>query len=160
MVAADPQIAKLDREIAGRQTSARTLRPDSNAYAAKQTADLARQVAKARMEVGEAKKNEFAKHALEHSWLASLGWQYGSGFYNKPYRSYLEDLAREKVGREDRECHEDFGSLESLYHMQTEAKWHTRCDWDWRLKQELDGSIADLPLLQQWLQRSRGTIGE
>jgi hypothetical protein len=41
---------------------------------------------------------------------------------------------------------------------QEKSKWHTKCDWDWRLKQEIDGSIADLPKLQKWIERARGKI--
>ena len=160
MVAADPQIRKLDAEIARCQTGARTLRPDPGTYVTRQSAELTREVTQARMAVTEARQASYEKHGLERNWLASLNWQFGSRFYNKPYRSCLEDLARAKVGREDQECQEEFGSLESLYRLQTETTWHTRCDWDWRLKQEIDGSIAELPLLQKWLERSRGTVGQ
>ena len=160
MVAADPQIRKLDAEIARCQTGARTLRPDPGPYVTRQSAELTREVTQARMAVTEARQASYEKHGLERNWLASLNWQFGSRFYNKPYRSCLEDLARAKVGREDQECQEEFGSLESLYRLQTETTWHTRCDWDWRLKQEIDGSIAELPLLQKWLERSRGTVGQ
>jgi len=160
LIANDPQIAKLDRQIARCQTDARELRPDSRGYVAKKTAQLDRQVAKAKMELGEARKKNFAKHGLEYNWLSSMGWQAFSRFYNKPFSSYMDDLAREAVGREDQECHEEFGSLESIYRLQTETQWHTQCDWDWRLKQEIDGSIKELPLLQKWLKRARGTTNE
>jgi hypothetical protein len=160
MVAADPQIRKLDRQIEQCRSGARSLRLNPNAYVTKQSAELAGEVAKARMAVSAAKKASYDKHGLERNWLASLKWQMQSRFYNKPYRSYLDDLARQKVGRKDQECHENLGSLESLFRLQTEARWHTRCDWDWRLKQEIDGSIAELPLLQKWLQRSRGNVSK
>jgi len=159
-VANDPRIVKLDREITRCQTNARALRPDSRPYVAKRTVELNRQVGKAKMEVGDALKKNIGKYGLEHNWLASMGWQYGSGFYNKPYASYLQDLAREAIGREDQECHENFGSLESIYRLQSTTGWHTRCDWEWRLRQELDGSIKELPLLRKWLQRVRGMTGK
>jgi len=38
------------------------------------------------------------------------------------------------------------------------ADWHTTVDWDWRMKEEVDGSIEDLPLMRKWLQRVRGRI--
>jgi hypothetical protein len=40
--------------------------------------------------------------------------------------------------------------------MQTEAAWHSRVDWEWRMKQEVDGSIEKIPALQKWLKRVRG----
>lgn len=160
MAAADPQIRALDAEIARGQTSARSLQPDPNAYVTRQSADLARDVAKVRTAAAEPRQESYDQHGLETNWLASLRWQLGSGFYNKPYRSYLEDLARAKVGRDDQECHENFDSLGSLFCQQSETQWHTRCDWDWRLKQEIDGSITELPLLQKWLERARGTVSK
>ena len=156
MVATNPQIVKLDAEIRQCQSKAKALRPDSRSYVSRGTAELAKRVAKAKMEVGQVKKTGYTRNALERNWLISLGWQYNSGFYNKPYRSYFDDLARAAVGREDQECHEDFGQLESIYNMQTATQWHTECDWETRLKQEIDGTIEGLPLLKKWLERSRG----
>ena len=34
--------------------------------------------------------------------------------------------------------------------------WHTSVDWEWRMKQEIDGQIKDLPLMRKWLTRVRG----
>jgi hypothetical protein len=158
LIASDPRIARLDREITQCQTNARAMRPDSRDYVAKHTVELAQEVATAKMELGEAQKKNNRRRALEHNWLSSMNWQADSRFYNKPYSSYHQDLAIKAVGRKDQQCHEDFGSLESIYRLQTETKWHTRCDWEWRLRQEVDGSIKELPLLRQWLEKVRGDV--
>jgi hypothetical protein len=39
-----------------------------------------------------------------------------------------------------------------------EDTWSTSVDWDWRIREEVDGRIARLPLLQKWLQRARGPV--
>jgi hypothetical protein len=158
LIASDPRIAKLDHEIKMCQTNVRSLRLDSRDYLAKHTVELAKQVAQAKMEVGEAQKKNYARFGPEYNWLRSMYWQADRRFYNKPYLAYHQELARKAVGRDDQECHENFGSLESIYHLQTEAQWHTRCDWEWRLRQEVDGSIKELPLLREWLEKVRGDV--
>jgi len=153
-VAGDPQLARLDRQIAALRSRARMLRPDSRTYLAQHTVELTHQVATAEMAVGEAIRKNIARHKPEYDWLHSFRWLAFSGHYNYPYRSFLRKRIAEGLG--GKVCHENFGSLESIRRAQTEAKWHTRCDWQWRLAQELDGSIEELPLLQAWLERVRG----
>ena len=36
--------------------------------------------------------------------------------------------------------------------------WRTRVDWDWRMKEEVDGSINDMPLMKKWLIHVRGPV--
>jgi len=155
LIANDPRIVQLDREIARCRTNAGALRPDSRGYVARRTVELAREIGKAKMEVGAVLKKNIADYKLEHNWLVSMRWQAFSPFYNYAYRSYIRDSTRRQLGRGE-EPREDFGALESIYAAQTKAKWHTRCDWQWRMRQELDGSIKDLPLLRKWLERARG----
>ena len=38
-----------------------------------------------------------------------------------------------------------------------DENWSTSIDWEWRMRQEVDGSIEDLPLLKKWILRARGT---
>jgi hypothetical protein len=59
-------------------------------------------------------------------------------------------------GLKIRLCDEDFNALESILEKQTEAGWHSRVDWEWRMKQEVDGSSEKIPALQKWLKRVRG----
>ena len=78
-----------------------------------------------------------------------------SHHYNYPYRLYLRDkIAKDIGGKVSHESEE----LDTVYALQTNAKWHTRCDWEWRMKQELDGSVEKLPLLQKWIERVRGPV--
>jgi hypothetical protein len=36
--------------------------------------------------------------------------------------------------------------------------WRTRVDWDWRMKEEVDGSINDMRLMKKWLAHARGPV--
>jgi len=102
----------------------------------------------------EAGKRKTDQYKPEYDWLTSLGWIAFSGHYNYPYRRYLRDKIAKDIG--GKVCHENFGSLNWRISAREEGYWSARCDWDWRLKQEIDGSIKDLPLLRKWLKRIRG----
>jgi len=154
MVADDPDIRRLDGKISSSRELAKLRRPDSGPYVTERAAALARQLAKVEMARADAIKKNIAQHAPEHNWLRNLGWMARSPFYNYPYRRYLKDKAAESVGI--RSVGEDPRSLESALRRQTELEWHTRCDWGWRLSQEINGSIERLPLLRKWLERARG----
>jgi hypothetical protein len=102
---------------------------------------------------------DIPRHAPEHNWLHNLVWTMNSRHYNYQYQTYIKDEVIRKLGITIRLCEENFGSLEQTLKQQTEGKWHTRCDWDYRTKYEVDGSIKDLPQLQKWLNRNRGNSG-
>jgi len=152
----DPRLVRLDREIRACRDRARTFRTDPAPYLATHTMDLTRQLAAAEMRAAEAFKEHVAQYKAEYDWVKSYRWLGFSRHYNYPHLSYLRKRVAQSVG--GRACHENFGSLESIRDAQTNVIWHTRCDWQWLLKKELDGSIEDLPLLQKWLQRVRGEI--
>ncbi len=156
LVAIDPKIAGLVSETNKLRSRARMHRPDSRDYIAGRTVELKRQVARASMGVGEAIKKNAAEFKPEYDWLKTLSWLAFSSHYNYPYRSYFEKEVAKTIG--GKVNHENFGSLESLLSAQTTATWHTQCDWDWRLKWEIDGSIEDLPRLRKWLERARGPV--
>ena len=129
-----------------------------NAYVDKQAAELQKQVASAKMSVTNAVNSNITSQAPEHNWLHNLDWIINSRHYNYPYKDYIKNEVTRQLGIKIRLCEEDFNSLERILEQQTEAKWHTRCDWEWRLKKEVDGSIEQLPQLQKWLERARGPV--
>ena len=156
MIEGHAELARLDREIKKCRIQAESIRTDPQAYVDQQTAGLRDALAKDAMAEGDAIKSRNAEYKLEYDWLRTLQWFAFSKHYNYPYSFYLRDEVAKTVG--GKVCHEDFGSLEALYNMQTATKWHTRCDWEWRLSQELDGSIEELPMLKKWLERARGNV--
>jgi len=99
---------------------------------------------------------DIPRHAPEHNWLHNLVWTMNNNHYNYRYQTYIKDEVIRKLGITIRLCEEDFGSLEKTLKQQAEGKWHTRCDWDYRTKYEVKGSIKDLPQVQKWLKRNRG----
>ena len=36
--------------------------------------------------------------------------------------------------------------------------WRTEVDWDWRLPEEISGTIDKLPLMKKWLLKTRGPV--
>jgi len=154
----DPQVMKLTKEIDALRTRARTHRPDWRPYVDRRTVDLKRRVAKAGIAVRNAIKQNANQRKPEYDWLTSLGWLAFSRHYNYPYRSYMAKRIGRTIG--GRICHENYNSLKSVMSMQDKTQWSDKCDWQWRLKKELDGSIEDLPLMRKWLVRVRGKIGD
>jgi len=96
-----------------------------------------------------------AAHKHENDWLETFGWMGFSHHYNYPYRLFIRDKIAKDIG--GKVSHES-GEMGTVYALQTNAKWHTRCDWEWRMKQELDGSVEKLPLLQKWIRKVRGPV--
>ena len=152
-VSNNPRLAKLDGRI--RSCRARIVRPDPSAYVVRGTAELTRRIVEAKMVVDEAIKENAARHSPERSWLGNYSRSAFSGYYNYPYHRYIQKWARIQVGGGE-EPQENLGSLEQVYNAQDPAKWHTKCDWECRLRWEQDGSIGDLPLVKKWLERARG----
>ena len=105
----------------------------------------------------EAAQKNLAKFQPELDWLQGLGWLVYSRHYNYPYRHYLADKFAKDVGGKAA-FHENPAALEARHRPRSEVPWRTRCDWDWRLAQEVDGSIAENPSLQKWLKRVRGPV--
>lgn len=156
LVREDPRITSLAGEIDTCRKQARELRPDPRSYIDQRTVALRGRLTKAEVDLREARKRHIAKHKLEHDWLSSLQWLVFSGHYNYNYRRYFYEQISRTIG--GKVCHENFGSLGSLMNAQKRENWRTKCDWDWRLKQEADRSIANLPLLRKWVQRARGPV--
>ncbi|MDP6545084.1 MAG: hypothetical protein QGH60_13930 [Phycisphaerae bacterium] len=156
LIQKNPKIIALRLDIDKCRKQARKLRPDPRNYTEERTVALRQQVTKADIAAREAHKRYLAKYKLEHDWLSSLGWLVSSGHYNYPYRRYFHKQISKTIG--GKVCHENFGSLGSLMGAQEKSKWHTKCDWDWRLKQEIDGSITNLPMLRKWIERARGKV--
>jgi hypothetical protein len=154
LIAKDPEIARLGRQIEAYRAQARMHRPDSKRYITERTVELRRQLTQADIIVQAAVKKNTNLYKPEFDWLTSFGWLGFSRHYNYPYSSYLRKRIDRSIG--GKVCHENFGSLKSLLGTQAKDQWKTRCDWEWRLKQELDGSIKELPLLRKWLERARG----
>jgi len=154
LVRNDRKITALRREIDKLRARGRKLRPDPRDYINERTVELRRRLTQADIAAREARRKCIAKFKPEYDWLSSLGWMVFSGHYNYPYRSYFRQQASRTIG--GKVCHENFGALEGCIGLQRTEKWHRKCDWDWRLRQEIDGSIADLPMLKKWIERARG----
>jgi len=98
--------------------------------------------------------------AMEPYWpekVCSQDFQYSGfrGYYNTAYPHYLESHVKAIIGAG--EMRENLDILVALQKSFADEKsWHTTVDWDWRMQEEIDGRIKDMPLMQKWLIRVRG----
>jgi hypothetical protein len=126
-------------------------------YVSKGATDMARKVGAAEKACGEAGDRALAPYLPESLWTAGFGYQAFRGYYNTPYRGYITDHVQTLVSGGP--MREDLGSLKGLQEAVASQKgWSTRVDWDWRMRQEVDGTITELPLLEKWIRRARGPV--
>ncbi|MHC4198390.1 MAG: DUF6055 domain-containing protein [Planctomycetota bacterium] len=137
------------------QALERALRSERDVYAAKGAVDAGRQVAEAEKALKEATAEAWLAYEPERSWLASYARQSYRGYYNTAYTHYIPSRAKAIVG--GGEMREDLNVLKALEKAVSEDEyWHTSVDWEWRMSEEVDGRIKDLPLMRKWLERVRG----
>jgi len=154
-----PAIARLNRQISRIRQEEREISEMRQLHVARRTVDLTRQVAVAEKAYAEATTRAAEAYAPEFRWLQSISRAAFSGYYNTPYNRYLRDRIRLEVsGGEDDGVVENLATLKRLHASQQPGAWQTRCDWEWRTRWELDGSIAQFPLLREWLERVRGDV--
>jgi len=153
----NPVYRELDEAQRELSDLARTLQDARELYLAKGAADLARKVAEAEGAVKEAEEIAWRPYAPER-WLYSFNQQGFRGYYNTAYTHHFSTYARDVVG--GGEMREDTRFLSALVNAVCgdDDGWRTRVDWDWRMREEIDGSIADMPLMLKWLARVRGPV--
>jgi len=155
---AHPKLVSRQRELgqlSGQKD--RALGTKRNMYVTKRTAEMVRQVGAAKTALAEASDKAMAPYWPEKLWMGSFGYQVYRGYYNTNYRSYINSHAKLKVG--GGEMRDDIGFLKGLHKaLEGDKGWRTSVDWDWRMKQEVDGTIKDLPLQQKWIRRVRGPV--
>ena len=155
--ASDPntrELKKLDETYRG---MANPLRKKRDLFAAKGTAEAMKKVREAEGAVVTAAEKALLPYKPEALWMFSFNWQGYGGYYNTPYRSYIGDHVRALVG--GGEMREDIGFLTGIQKIvSSDDGWSTSVDWDWRMRQEVDGTIKDLPLMQKWINRVRGPV--
>jgi hypothetical protein len=135
----------------------RALREKRDLYVSKGAADMAAKVGAAEKTLQEATEKALAPYVPEKLWLQGFGYQAYRGYYNTNYARYIHDHVKAQVG--GGEMREDVGLLSELSKGVAEDEhWSTTVDWDWRMKQEVDGTVKDLPLLQKWIKRVRGPV--
>ena len=98
-------------------------------------------------------------YSQEYRWLSQLSTGGFNSYYNTPYRHYLRgNISLAMSGGADDGVMEDVSTLKGVRQSQLPEAWRTRCDWEWRTRGELDGSIADKPFVIQWLEKARGDV--
>ena len=135
----------------------RELRPKRDKYVSEGTVKMAREVGAAKTALEEIRQKAMEPYTPEKLWIASFKYQAYRGYYNTNYGRYLNDHAKAMFGGDQRR--DDIGFLKQVMEANDGTKdWSTRVDWDWRMSQEVDGTIKDLPLQQKWINRARGPM--
>jgi len=135
----------------------RALHGKREKYLVERTGQLDREVAAATAEVAKANEKALASYMPEKLWTRGFAYQAYRGYYNTNYARYLNDHAKALLG--GAEMRENIGSLRQLEKaVSSDDDWSTTIDWDWRMRQEVDGSIKDLPLQRKWIERARGPV--
>jgi hypothetical protein len=85
---------------------------------------------------------------------------YFSHHYNRDLSGYTSSLSGKTADSVAALARTDNpGKIEDIMKIWSSGKmWHTKVDWDWRIGEEADGRIKNLPLLQKWIQRIRGPV--
>ena len=133
----------------------RTLRGRRDQFIATSTTDMTKKLGQAEAALAKAREDAMAPYWPEKLWMGGFQYQAYRGYYNTPYRSYLGSYVKARVG--GGEMRENLDLLAALEKSLADGTgWHTTVDWEWRLKEELDGRIKELPLMRKWLVRVRG----
>jgi hypothetical protein len=105
----------------------------------------------------EAVEKAWEKYAPEKAALGAMAFAGWRGYYNRPYMWYMEQRVRSVIG--GGEMREDLKLLKKLASAAKSPElWHTDITWDWRMKEERNGSIKKKPLMEVWLERTRGPV--
>jgi hypothetical protein len=142
-------------ELLGRDEGLRRAR-EALAAAQAEGADVKR-INELAKQVNDAEEEAWKRYGPEKGWLKSFAYAGFGGHYNTPYRRYIEQRARAIVG--GGEMRENTGRVVEAQQAYADPdNWRTKVDWDWRMPEEIDGRIDSLPLMKQWLERTRGPV--
>jgi len=152
-------VSRLSRDIQRVREKEGAIHRERSVYVKKDSAALQRAVAMAEKEYAEASAEAALAYSQEYRWLSQLSTDGFRGYYNTPYRNYLRDnISLALSGGAGDGVMENVSALKSVRESQQPEAWRTRCDWQWRTRWELDGSIADKSLIIKWLEKARGDI--
>ena len=107
--------------------------------------------------VAEKEEEAWQRYLPEQQWLGSFEYACVGRYYNQPYGSYISRHVSAQLG--GGEMRENLQNLTTLLEVGSKPLcWRTEVDWDWRLPEEVSGTIDKLPLMKAWLLRTRGPV--
>ena len=148
---AEADVQALKKALEGRKDQAEFVKTPAGLNATRQLGQAEAALAKAREEA-------LLSYMPEKLWMEGFQYQAFKGYYNTTYGRYLPIYVKALMGGgTEGVLRENINVLTSLQKSLDDGKgWHTTVDWEWRMKEELDGKIKDLPLMRKWLLRVRG----
>jgi hypothetical protein len=107
--------------------------------------------------VAEKEEEAWRRYLPEGHWLGSFEYACVGRYYNQPYGSYISRHVNAQLG--GGEMRENLKDLTALVEVGSKPEyWRTEVDWDWRLPEEISGMIDKLPLMKEWLLKTRGAV--
>jgi hypothetical protein len=147
---------KLNRQ---RGQMERQLREVREAHVNKGIDEATRRINELAKKVNEAEEEAWKRYGPEKGWLKSFEFAGFRGYYNTAYNHYFEKRVRAIVG--GGEMRENTALLRQVQQAYADPTcWHTKVDWDWRMPEEINGEIDSMPLMKQWLERTRGPVAK
>ncbi len=136
------------------------IRNATEAYVAKEARALKQEIGGLKTEIAKTKRDVQAPYAAEFRALHGGLRGYFSGHYNRDLPRYTSSLSGKTAASAEALAGTDNpDSIEEILKIWSSGKiWRTEVDWDWRIPEEADGRIKNLPLLQKWIQRIRGPV--
>ncbi|MBW8016227.1 MAG: hypothetical protein FVQ82_08575 [Planctomycetes bacterium] len=108
-------------------------------------------------DVAEKENEAWLKYLPEEQWLNAFEYACTGRYYNQPYMNYIRRHVMAELG--GGETRENLTSLTALVEAGGNQKdWRTEVNWDWRLPEEENGKIENLPLTKAWLLKNRGPV--
>ncbi|MBW8016392.1 MAG: hypothetical protein FVQ82_09410 [Planctomycetes bacterium] len=108
-------------------------------------------------DVVDAEADAYEPYAAELEWLDSFEGKTFGRSYNANYDSYFR--SKIAAGGTGITINSEVSQLQKIAELgNNPAVWRTEVNWDWRTPEEVDGSIAKLPLMKKWIERNRGPI--
>jgi hypothetical protein len=99
----------------------------------------------------------YEPYMAELEWLDSFEYKSFGRHYNYNYNRYF--LSKVAEGGTGIPIHSNVRQLKEIAELgNNPAVWRTELNWDWRTPEEVNGSIAKLPLMKKWIERNRGPI--
>ena len=133
------------------------IRNMADSYVKREIRELLSEIGDLKAEIAQAQREARAPYAPDFKGLDVATGLFGS-YYNVAVYEFLGGQ-----GEQDRGVVGILPGTDNPEHIREllvvlPNTWHTEVDWDWRIREEVDGRINNLPLLQKWLARVRGPV--
>ena len=108
--------------------------------------------------LAEAEAEAWKEHEFEKNWVNAFPFAGFVNYYNRGWDMFMTEMLQRNQGGKDVETpRENIPRLMAVANEYAQPKlWTPVVNWDWRVRDEIDGSIKYKPLVRDWLMKVRG----